>query len=246
MSSRIEQVIDEIELFISECKYQTFSTTNIIVDKDRMDELLRDLRLRTPEEIKKYQKIISNKERILQDARDKADAMLNMAQAETVRMVDENEIMQQAYAQAGEVVKQATEQAQQIVDMATLEEIVRTNEKQRFSFNEDKTKIRANQGHTIPVDVELEEKAPPAVLYHGTGDKYVESIDQTGLEPRQRLYVHLSTDKDMAAKVGQRHGEPVVYRVDSGQMARDGYTFYLSVNGVWLTKAVPVKYLEKL
>ena len=93
MSSRIEQVIDEIELFISECKYQTFSSTNIIVDKDRMDELLRDLRLRTPEEIKKYQKIISNKERILQDARDKADAMLNMAQAETVRMVDENEIM---------------------------------------------------------------------------------------------------------------------------------------------------------
>ena len=121
MSSRIEQVIDEIELFISECKYQTFSTTNIIVDKDRMDELLRDLRLRTPEEIKKYQKIISNKERILQDARDKADAMLSMAQAETVRMVDENEIMQQAYAQAGEVVKQATEQAQQIVDMATVE-----------------------------------------------------------------------------------------------------------------------------
>ena len=121
MSSRIEQVIDEIESFISECKYQTFSNTNIIVDKDRMDELLRDLRLRTPEEIKKYQKIISNKERILQDARDKADAMLSMAQAETVRMVDENEIMQQAYAQAGEVVKQATEQAQQIVDMATVE-----------------------------------------------------------------------------------------------------------------------------
>ena len=132
------------------------------------------------------------------------------------------------------------------LDMETLEEIVRTNEKQRFSFNEDKTKIRANQGHTIPVDVELEEKVPPEVLYHGTGDKYVESIDCTGLEPRQRLYVHLSTDKEMAAKVGQRHGKPVVYRVNSGQMVKDGYVFYLSVNGVWLTKAVPVKYLEKL
>lgn len=132
------------------------------------------------------------------------------------------------------------------LDMETLEEIVRTNEKQRFSFNEDKTKIRANQGHTIPVDVELEEKAPPEFLYHGTGDKYVESIDSTGLEPRQRLYVHLSTDKEMAAKVGQRHGTPVVYCVNSGQMAKDGYVFYLSVNGVWLTKAVPVKYLEKL
>ena len=132
------------------------------------------------------------------------------------------------------------------LDMETLEEIVRTNEKQRFSFNEDKTKIRANQGHTIPVDVELEEKVPPEFLYHGTGDKYVESIDYTGLEPRQRLYVHLSTDKEMAAKVGQRHGKPVVYCVNSGQMAKDGYVFYLSVNGVWLTKAVPVKYLEKL
>ena len=132
------------------------------------------------------------------------------------------------------------------LDMETLEEIVRTNEKQRFSFNEDKTKIRANQGHTIPVDVELEEKIPPEILYHGTGDKYVESIDVTGLEPRQRLYVHLSTDRERAAKVGQRHGSPVVYRVKSGQMAKDGYKFYLSVNGVWLTKAVPVKYLEKI
>lgn len=132
------------------------------------------------------------------------------------------------------------------LDMETLEEIVRTNEKQRFSFNEDKTKIRANQGHTIPVDVEQDEKDPPEVLYHGTGEKYVESIDCTGLVPRQRLYVHLSTDKEMAAKVGQRHGKPVVYRVNSGQMAKEGFTFYLSVNGVWLTKAVPVQYLEKL
>lgn len=121
MSSKIEQVIGEIEDFIADCKYQTFSNTNIIVDKERMDELLRDLRMRTPDEIKRYQKIISNKEAILQDAREKADAMLSMAQAETDRMVDENVVMQQAYAQAGEVVKQATEQAQQIVDMATVE-----------------------------------------------------------------------------------------------------------------------------
>jgi len=121
MSSKIEQVISEIEDFVADCKYQTFSNTNIIVDKERMDELLRELRMRTPDEIKRYQKIISNKEAILQDAREKADAMLSMAQAETDRMVDENVVMQQAYAQAGEVVKQATEQAQQIVDMATIE-----------------------------------------------------------------------------------------------------------------------------
>jgi len=121
MSSKIEQVISEIEDYIADCKYQTFSNTNIIVDKERIDELLRDLRMRTPDEIKRYQKIISNKEAILQDAREKADAMLAVAQAETDRMVGENEIMQQAFAQAGEVTRQATEQAQQIIDMATME-----------------------------------------------------------------------------------------------------------------------------
>ena len=78
----------------------------------------------------------------------------------------------------------------QPIDMSMLEQIVSEDEKQRYSFNEDKTLIRANQGHSIPVDVELEEKEPPEVLYHGTGEKYVESIDCTGLEPRQRLYVH--------------------------------------------------------
>lgn len=121
MSSRIEQVIGEIEDYIADCKYQTFSNTNIIVEKERIDELLRDLRMRTPDEIKRYQKIISNKEAILQDAREKADAMLQVAQAQTEKMVGENEIMQQAFAQAGEVTRQATEQAQQIVDMATIE-----------------------------------------------------------------------------------------------------------------------------
>lgn len=119
--SKFEQIIGEIEDFIADCKYQTFSNTNIVVDKERMDELLRDLRKTTPDEIKRYQRIISNREAILEDARQKADAMLSMAQAETDRMVDENEIMQQAYAQAGEVVKQATAQAQQIIDMATVE-----------------------------------------------------------------------------------------------------------------------------
>ena len=96
--------------------------------------------------------------------------------------------------------------------------------------------IRCNQGHSIPVDVELEEKQPPEFLYHGTGEKYVVSIDQIGLIPKSRLYVHLSSDVDTAEKVGQRHGKEVVYQVASGQMHRDGYKFYLSVNNVWLTK----------
>ena len=126
-----------------------------------------------------------------------------------------------------------------------LQEIVRTDEKQRYSFNEDKTLIRANQGHSIPVDVELPELEPPAILYHGTGQKYVESIDRQGLLPKSRLYVHLSTDKDTAVKVGKRHGVPVIYTIQAGKMFADGYLFYCSVNGVWLTKKVPIEYLTK-
>ena len=126
-----------------------------------------------------------------------------------------------------------------------LEEIVATDKKQRYSFNEDRTLIRANQGHSIPVDVELERVAPPEYLWHGTGEKYVASIDEAGLIQKSRLYVHLSGDEETAMKVGKRHGEPVLYRVLSGKMQQDGYAFFRSVNGVWLTKQVPVCYLEK-
>ena len=129
--------------------------------------------------------------------------------------------------------------------MEMLEEIVRTDSKQRYSFNEDRTLIRANQGHSIPVDVELERKTPPRVLYHGTGEKYTASIDAQGLLPGSRLYVHLSPDEATAVNVGRRHGRPVVYEVLAEEMERDGMAFYLSVNGVWLTKNVPVKYLRK-
>ncbi|MDO4649697.1 MAG: RNA 2'-phosphotransferase [Eubacteriales bacterium] len=130
-------------------------------------------------------------------------------------------------------------------DMELLEKIVAEDQKQRYSFNEDKTLIRANQGHSIPVDVELKKILPPAVLYHGTAEKYTASIDEQGLIPKSRLYVHLSKDEDTARKVGSRHGKPVNYQVDAEKMHRDGYDFYLSVNGVWLTKHVPVNYLTK-
>lgn len=131
------------------------------------------------------------------------------------------------------------------IDMDILEEIVRTDNKQRYSFNEDKTKIRANQGHSIPVDVELPLVEPPEYLWHGTGEKYVESIGEQGLIAKSRLYVHLSADRETARIVGARHGRPVVYRVQTGQMQKDGFLFYRSVNGVWLTKQVPVRYLER-
>lgn len=131
------------------------------------------------------------------------------------------------------------------IDMEKLEEIVRTDNKQRYSFSEDKTLIRANQGHSIPVDVELEEVVPPEYLWHGTATKYMESIDKEGLVPKSRLYVHLSGDEETAIKVGKRHGKLLMYKVHSSKMSQEGYKFYRSVNGVWLTKAVPAEYLEK-
>lgn len=132
------------------------------------------------------------------------------------------------------------------LSMELLEEIVNSDNKKRYSFNDDKTLIRANQGHSIDVDVELEEIKPPDCLYHGTGEKYVEAIDESGLISKSRLYVHLSLDKDTATKVGSRHGKPIIYQIDSKKMYEEGFKFYLSVNGVWLTKSVPVNYLKKI
>ena len=120
MSSRIEQIIEEIEEYIDrDCKFQPLSTTKIIVNKEHLEELLRELRMKTPDEIKRYQKIIANRDAILADAKAKADAMIEEAQVQTTELVSEHEIMQQAYAQANEIVTQATAQAQEIVDNAT-------------------------------------------------------------------------------------------------------------------------------
>ena len=119
MSSRIEQIIEEIEEYIDSCKFQPLSTTKIVVNKEQIDELLRELRMKTPDEIKRYQKIIANKDAIIADAQAKAETMLQEAQIQTNELVSEHEIMQQAYAQANEIVMAATEQAQQILDNAT-------------------------------------------------------------------------------------------------------------------------------
>ena len=119
MSSRIEQLIDEIEEYIDSCKYQPLSNSKIIVNKEELEELLRELRMKTPDEIKRYQKIINNKEAILNDAREKAEALINEATVHTSELINEHEIMQQAYAQANEVVMIATKQAQEILDNAT-------------------------------------------------------------------------------------------------------------------------------
>ena len=121
MASRIEQIIDDLELYIENCKFKPFSTDMIIVNKTEIDEMIRDLRMTTPDEIKRYQKIISNKEAILNDAKVKAQALLDNAAVQTTELISEHQIMQQAYAQANEIVELASQQAQDILDRATME-----------------------------------------------------------------------------------------------------------------------------
>ena len=150
------------------------------------------------------------------------------------------------WANVDELIDGVNATGRYTLDMAKLEEIVRTDNKQRYSFNEDKTLIRANQGHSVPVDVELKKCEPPEILYHGTAERFVDSIMAEGLKPKSRLYVHLSKDLETAVTVGKRHGKPFVFKVKSGEMHRNGFEFFLSENGVWLTKAVPVEFLEVL
>jgi len=121
MTSKIETLIDEIEEYINNCKFQTLSNTRIIVNKDEIDGLLRELRMQTPEEIKRYQKMIANRDAILEDAKRKAESLINEATVQTNQLVNEHEIMQQAYTKANDVVTMATNQAQEILDKATIE-----------------------------------------------------------------------------------------------------------------------------
>lgn len=131
------------------------------------------------------------------------------------------------------------------ISLPMLKRIVATDEKERYSFNEDNTKIRANQGHSLPVDVELKPAVPPDILYHGTATRFLSDIRVDGLTRQSRQYVHLSADAETAAKVGQRHGESTVLRIRAGEMYnRAGFRFWLSVNNVWLCRSVPVQYIE--
>ena len=128
--------------------------------------------------------------------------------------------------------------------MDELKEIVATNNKQRFEFSEDMTRIRARQGHSVHVDVELVETLPSDILYHGTGERFLDSILEQGIIKGNRLYVHLSETRETAVNVGKRHGKPVVLVIDAKLMAEDGHKFFLSRNGVWLTDYVDVKYID--
>jgi putative RNA 2'-phosphotransferase len=125
-----------------------------------------------------------------------------------------------------------------------LDAVVAGSDKRRFSFSDDRLQIRANQGHSIDVDLGYQPLAPPEELYHGTVERFLISILEGGLSKGKRHHVHLSADRETARKVGARRGMPVILRVMSGRMHRDGYLFFRSENGVWLTDKVPPKYLE--
>jgi len=129
---------------------------------------------------------------------------------------------------------------------AELREVVETNDKKRFSFDETDMKIRANQGHSVEVEIEFEETAPPEILYHGTAEKNLGVIFAEGLKKMARHHVHLSADTETARKVGARYGKPVILKVDSQKMRDKGFKFYVSANGVWLVDAVPPEFLEAL
>ena len=209
MSSKIEQIIEEIEEYIEGCKYQAFSSTNIIVNKEEIEEYIAELRQRTPEEIKRYQKIISNKEAILADAQQKADQIIAQAQVETNQLINEHQIMQQAYAQANEVVMIATKQAQEILDNATNE--ANSIRLYAMSYTDDKLKgiediltnsiesskaryeslinsmqgfldvVSANRAELFPPDAETEEEEP-------------EVSDPDGLEPVDLSIVNIKSE----------------------------------------------------
>lgn len=147
----------------------------------------------------------------------------------------------QGWVSISELLSKATGKLPLTVEL--LHEVVRTSDKQRFAISEDGTRIRANQGHSVPVELGLAQQAPPEQLYHGTATRFLDSIRTQGLLRGDRHHVHLSADADTAVKVGTRHGQPVVLIVDAGDMHRAGHVFFRSDNGVWLVEHVPPAFL---
>jgi putative RNA 2'-phosphotransferase len=128
------------------------------------------------------------------------------------------------------------------ISVEILEEVVAENDKKRFAFNEDKTKIRANQGHSIAIELNYSPVEPPEFLFHGTAIKNMDSIKKSGIIKGNRHQVHLSLDKETATNIGKRHGKPVILVVQSKAMHEAGYQFFVSENGVWLTEFVPAEF----
>lgn len=154
------------------------------------------------------------------------------------------ELNENGWVDVNELIEKA-KRRNTVFSIDELIEIVATNDKQRFAFNDDKSKIRANQGHSVKtIDLQLKAIQPPAFLYHGTVAKFIESIKNTGLQKRNRQHVHLSENLETATKVGSRRGEAIILNINSGKMHEEGYEFYRSANNVWLTEHVPSKFIE--
>jgi putative RNA 2'-phosphotransferase len=176
-------------------------------------------------------------EKITKDTSKFLSLILRHAPEKIELQLDEN-----GWANVNELIKQCNKFHKKI-NLKLLNYVVETNDKKRFAFNEDKTMIRASQGHSIKVDLDIEVVIPPDFLYHGTVDKFLEPIKNEGLQKMSRQHVHLSQDRETAIKVGSRRGKPIILIVNSKQMQEDGFKFYLSENKVWLTDEVPVKYI---
>lgn len=146
------------------------------------------------------------------------------------------------WADVAELLEKSAAKGMQI-DRETLQIVVDTNDKKRFAFSDDGLRIRASQGHSIDIDLDLPPQTPPEILFHGTAETSVKSIRREGLLPMRRQHVHLSKDIETAQKVGGRHGKAVVLTVQAGAMARKRFKFYQSENGVWLTDAVPPEFI---
>ncbi|WP_411877509.1 RNA 2'-phosphotransferase [Polaromonas sp. YR568] len=147
------------------------------------------------------------------------------------------------WAEVDELLAKAAS-ADHTLSRALLEEVVETSDKKRFAFSEDGLRIRANQGHSVEIELGLPPLAPPAMLYHGTASRFLDSILAQGLTKRQRHHVHLSESRETAVEVGQRYGPPVLLAVDAHGMSAEGFLFFRSENNVWLTDHVPPGYLS--
>ncbi len=155
------------------------------------------------------------------------------------------ELDRNGWVDVSELIEKLNKNGKEI-DFEILKYIVETNSKKRFAFNEDETKIRANQGHSLQIDLDYKPLKPPIKLYHGTCERFLDSILESGIEKRKRHHVHLSSDIETALAVGRRHGKPVVLEIQAEKMHRDGHKFYLSENKVWLTEYVPIEYVKRI
>lgn len=151
----------------------------------------------------------------------------------------------EGWADVNELIK-GINAAGHSIDMQTVERIVAENNKKRYTLSPDKKRIRANQGHSIDVSVEMEKRTPPDLLYHGTASRFLESIKASGIKKMSRQYVHLSADVPTAFSVGKRHGSPVVLVIDAKQMSADGFVFMISANGVWQSEDIPWHYVKEI